>query len=169
MEARVDEVIELFERAQQPDGYVNSHILTWRPQHRFKNLRDLHELYCAGHLIEAAVVHFEATGKEHLLRVARRFADYIDLRFGREPGKIRGYCGHPEIELALLRLYELTKERRYLDLCGILSMSAGSRHRTSSIRRLLRVWTRARSGQTIPVRPMRTCRRTNRFASRPRS
>jgi uncharacterized protein len=117
LEARVDEVIALFEHAQQPDGYVNSHILTWRPQHRLKNLRDLHELYCAGHLIEAAVVHFEATGKEHLLRVARRFADYIDLRFGREPGKIRGYCGHPEIELALLRLYELTKERRYLDLC----------------------------------------------------
>ena len=117
LEARVDEVIGLFERAQQPDGYVNSHILTWRPQHRFKNLRDLHELYCAGHLIEAAVVHFEATGKDRLLRVARRFADYIDSRFGREPGKIRGYCGHPEIELALLRLYHLTKERRYLDLC----------------------------------------------------
>ena len=117
LEARVDEVIDLFERAQQSDGYVNSHILTWRPQHQFKNLRDLHELYCAGHLIEAAVVHFEATGKDRLLRVARRFADYIDSRFGREPGKIRGYCGHPEIELALLRLYHVTKERRYLDLC----------------------------------------------------
>ena len=117
LEARVDEVIGLFERAQQPDGYVNSHILTWRPQHQFKNLRDLHELYCAGHLIEAAVVHFEATGKNSLLAVARRFADYIDSRFGREPGKIRGYCGHPEIELALLRLYHLTRERRYLDLC----------------------------------------------------
>jgi uncharacterized protein len=117
LEARVDEVIGLFERAQQPDGYVNSHILTWRPQHRFKNLRDLHELYCAGHLIEAAVVHFEATGKDRLLRIARRLADYIDSRFGREPGKIRGYCGHPEIELALVRLYHLTRERRYLDLC----------------------------------------------------
>ena len=117
LEARVNEIIGLFERAQRPDGYVNSHILTWRPEHRFKNLRDLHELYCAGHLIEAAVVHFEATGNDRLLRVARRFADHIDSRFGREPGKIRGYCGHPEIELALLRLYHLTKERRYLDLC----------------------------------------------------
>ncbi|HEY5953192.1 MAG TPA: beta-L-arabinofuranosidase domain-containing protein [Terrimicrobiaceae bacterium] len=117
LEARVDEIIGLFERAQQPDGYVNSHILTWRPQHRFKNLRDLHELYCAGHLIEAAVVHFEATGNDRLLRVARRFADLIASRFGREPGQLRGYCGHPEIELALLRLYSLTKERRYLDLC----------------------------------------------------
>ena len=117
LEARIDEVIGLFERAQQPDGYVNSHILTWRPQHRFKNLRDLHELYCAGHLIEAAVVHFEATGKQRLLQVARRFADHIAARFGREPGQLRGYCGHPEIELALLRLYHATKERRYLDLC----------------------------------------------------
>ncbi|HET9607258.1 MAG TPA: beta-L-arabinofuranosidase domain-containing protein, partial [Nitrospira sp.] len=116
LEARVEEVIGLIERAQQPDGYVNSHILTWRPQHRFKNLRDLHELYCAGHLIEAAVVHFEATGKDRLLRVAQRYADYIAARFGREPGQIRGYCGHPEIELALLRLYHVTKERRYLDL-----------------------------------------------------
>jgi uncharacterized protein len=117
LEARVDEIIGLFEQAQLPDGYVNSHILTWRPQHRLKNLRDLHELYCAGHLIEAAVVHFEATGKESLLRIAQRFADYIGARFGREPGQIRGYCGHPEIELALLRLYRVTKERRYLDLC----------------------------------------------------
>jgi len=85
-----------------------------------KNLRDLHELYCAGHLIEAAVVHFEATGKDTLLKVAQRFADYIVARFGREPGQIRGYCGHPEIELALLRLYRVTKERRYLDLCRYL-------------------------------------------------
>jgi len=117
LEKRVEEIIGLFERAQLPDGYVNSHILTWRPQHRFKNLRDLHELYCAGHLIEAAVVHFEATGKDRLLRIARRFADLIADRFGRGPGQIRGYPGHPEIELALLRLYRVTKERRYLDLC----------------------------------------------------
>ena len=117
LEARVDQVIALFENAQLPDGYVNSHILTWRPRHRFKNLRDLHELYCAGHLIEAAVVNFEATGKDRLLQVARRFADHIAIRFGRGPGQIRGYPGHPEIELALLRLYHLTNERRYLDLC----------------------------------------------------
>ena len=117
LEMRVEEIIGLFERAQLPDGYVNSHILTWRPQHRFKNLRDLHELYCAGHLIEAAVVHFEGTGKDRLLRIARRYADHIANRFGREPGRIRGYCGHPEIELALLRLYRVTKERQYLDLC----------------------------------------------------
>jgi Beta-L-arabinofuranosidase, GH127 len=56
------------------------------------------------HLIEAAVVHFEATGQDRLLRVAQRFADHLVACFGREPGQIRGYCGHPEIELALLRV-----------------------------------------------------------------
>jgi DUF1680 family protein len=117
LEAQVDEIIGLFERAQLPDGYVNSHILTWRPQHRFKNLRDLHELYCAGHLIEAAVVHSEATGQDRLLQIAKRFADHLVTRFGREPNQIRGYCGHPEIELALLHLFRVTKESRYLDLC----------------------------------------------------
>ena len=116
LEKLVDGVIERFQRAQLPDGYVNSHILTWRPQHRFKNLRDLHELYCAGHLIEAAVVHHEATGKDSLLGVARRYADLLCERFGEDPGKIPGYCGHPEIELALIRLYRLTGEARYLEL-----------------------------------------------------
>ena len=60
---------------------------------------------------------FRGDRKGPVLRVARRFADYIAARFGREPGQLRGYWGHPEIELALLRLYFITKERRYLDLC----------------------------------------------------
>jgi len=63
------------------------------------------------------VVHSEATGQDRLLQVAKRFADHLVARFGREPGQIRGYCGHPEIELALLRLYQLSGEKRYLDLC----------------------------------------------------
>ncbi|HZC35773.1 MAG TPA: beta-L-arabinofuranosidase domain-containing protein, partial [Chthoniobacterales bacterium] len=114
LEKAMDDIIARFERAQTPDGYVNSHILTWRPRHRFKNLRDLHELYCAGHLIEAAVVHYEATGKQSLLNVARRFADLLVKRFG--PDQIPGYCGHPEIELALVRLYRLTHDPSYLRL-----------------------------------------------------
>jgi DUF1680 family protein len=116
LEKLVDDIIARFERAQQPDGYVNSHILTWRPRHRFKNLRDLHELYCAGHLIEAAVVHHEATGKDTLLGVVRRYADLLFERFGKGSGKINGYCGHPEIELALMRLYRSTGDSRYLEL-----------------------------------------------------
>jgi DUF1680 family protein len=117
LETLVDGTIELLANAQQSDGYLNSHILTWRPRHRFKNLRELHELYCAGHLIEAAVAHNQATGKQSLLNIAIRFADYLTTVFGPGPGQIPGYCGHPEIELALVRLYRLTHEERYLNLC----------------------------------------------------
>jgi uncharacterized protein len=116
LETLVDGTIELLAGAQQPDGYLNSHILTWRSRHRFKNLRDLHELYCAGHLIEAAVVHRQATGKETLLNIAIRLADHLVTVFGAGPHQLPGYCGHPEIELALIRLYRLTHEQRYLDL-----------------------------------------------------
>ena len=116
LEALVEGTIELLAGAQQSDGYLNSHILTWRPSHRFKNLRDLHELYCAGHLIEAAVVHRQATGKESLLNIAIRLADHLVTVFGAGPHQLPGYCGHPEIELALIRLYRLTREQRYLDL-----------------------------------------------------
>jgi uncharacterized protein len=117
LDSLVDGTIELLAGAQQPDGYLDSHILTWRPLHRFKNLRDLHELYCAGHIIEAAVAHKQATGKENLLNVALRLANYLTAVFGSGHGQIPGYCGHPEIELALIRLYRLTREERYLNLC----------------------------------------------------
>ena len=110
LETLVDGTIELLAGAQQSDGYLNSHILTWRPRHRFKNLRDLHELYCAGHLIEAAVVHRQATGKETLLDIALRLADHLVTVFGAGSHQLPGYCGHPEIELALIRLYRLTHE-----------------------------------------------------------
>jgi uncharacterized protein len=116
LEEAIDDIVACFERAQTPDGYVNSHILTWRPRHRFKNLRDLHELYCAGHLIEGAVVHYEATGKQSFLNVARRFADLLVKQFGPDHDQIPGYCGHPEIELALMRLYRLTHDPSYLQL-----------------------------------------------------
>jgi DUF1680 family protein len=83
---------------------------------RWQNLRDWHELYCAGHLIEAAVAHYQGTGQRKLLDALSRYADHIDATFGREPGKKRGYCGHPEIELALVKLYHATRDPRYLRL-----------------------------------------------------
>ena len=83
---------------------------------RWKNLRDWHEMYCAGHLMEAAVAHYQATGNPKLLDALCRYADHIDREFGPNPGQRRGYCGHPEIELALVRLYHATGEKRYLEL-----------------------------------------------------
>lgn len=114
--ARVDEVIDLVVRSQQPDGYINSHFTAVEPEKRWTNLRDNHELYCAGHLIEAAVAHFEATGSRKLLDAMCRYADYIETVFGRGAGKRRGYCGHEEIELALVKLHRVTGESRYLAL-----------------------------------------------------
>ncbi|TMF48377.1 MAG: glycoside hydrolase family 127 protein, partial [Chloroflexi bacterium] len=113
---RVDEVVALILAAQQPDGYLNTHFTAVEPEKRWTNLRDRHELYCAGHLMEAAVAHFQATGKRTLLDALSRYADYIDSVFGPEPGKKRGYPGHEEIELALVKLYRVTGEKRYLRL-----------------------------------------------------
>ncbi|HKG52177.1 MAG TPA: beta-L-arabinofuranosidase domain-containing protein [Actinomycetales bacterium] len=116
LEAQVDEAIELLAAAQQPDGYLNSYFSVVAPDQRFTDLRDAHELYCAGHLIEAAVAHVEATGKRTLLDVVCHYTDLIEKRFGREPGQLRGYDGHEEIELALVKLYRVTGEDRYLRL-----------------------------------------------------
>lgn len=116
LEALVDRLAGKIIHAQQPDGYLNTHFTAVQPDMRWRNLRDWHELYCAGHLIEGAVAHYRATGQRKLLDALGRYADHIDATFGREPGKKRGYCGHPEIELALVRLYQATHNPRYLKL-----------------------------------------------------
>jgi uncharacterized protein len=116
LEAGVDEAVRLIAKAQRPDGYVNSYFIVVAPEKRWTDLAWGHELYCAGHLIEAAVAHGACTGKGALLDVARRYADCIDRTFGTGPGKIRAACGHPEIELALFRLWRATGEDRYRDL-----------------------------------------------------
>ena len=116
LEALVDSVADRVIHAQQPDGYLNTHFIVTQPEMRWRNLRDWHELYCAGHLIEGAVAHYQATGERKLLDALCRYADLIDATFGSEPGKKRGYCGHPEIELALVKLYHATQNPRYLKL-----------------------------------------------------
>jgi len=116
LERLVDGVIDLMEKAQQPDGYVNVHFTAVEPSKRWFNLRDWHELYCAGHLMEAAVAYYEGTGKRKLLDVMCRYADYIGEVFGPNKGQKRGYPGHEEIELAMVKLYRTTGEKRYLDL-----------------------------------------------------
>ena len=116
LDRRLDEIIAKIAAAQQSDGYLNTHFRVNAPDQRWTNLRDWHELYCAGHLFEAAVAHYQATEKRTLLDVAIRFADYIDSVFGNTPGKRQGYPGHPEIELALVKLWRITGEPRYFDL-----------------------------------------------------
>ena len=116
LEARVDGVIDKFAALQAPDGYMNSWYAAMAPDQRFTNLRDMHELYCAGHLIEAAIAYAQATGKRRFLEMVCRYADYIDSVFGPEEGKKRGYCGHQEIELALVKLYRATGNEKYLRL-----------------------------------------------------
>ena len=116
LELLVDEVVDKIISAQQPDGYLNTHFTVAQPEMRWKNLRDWHEMYCAGHLMEAAVAHHQATGKSKLLDCLCRYADHIYGLFGPRPGQRRGYCGHPEIELALVRLGEATGDVRYFEL-----------------------------------------------------
>lgn len=116
LEEIADGVIELVGKAQQPDGYLNTYFTIKEPGKRWTNERDKHELYCAGHMIEAAVAYYNATGKRKLLDIVCAFADHIDQVFGPGEGKKKGYPGHQGIELALVKLYKTTGNERYLKL-----------------------------------------------------
>lgn len=116
LERLVDETINLIGRAQCEDGYLNTYFTIKDPSLRWTNLKEGHELYTAGHMIEAAVAYYEATGKTEFLHIMERFADLICQVFGPEEGKCHGYPGHQEIELALIRLYHATGKKQYLEL-----------------------------------------------------
>ncbi|WP_330281263.1 glycoside hydrolase family 127 protein [Streptomyces sp. NBC_00588] len=118
--ADVERIVSLVAAAQQPDGYLNTWYQLVKGGERYQDLRWGHELYCAGHLIQAAIAHHRATGRSELLDVARKFADHIDSVFGPlgSGRPIDGIDGHPEVETALVELYRETGERRYLDLAG---------------------------------------------------
>ena len=116
LETKIDTVIDMYGKLQQPDGYLSSWYQRIQPGKRWTNLRDCHELYCAGHLIEGAVAYFEATGKRKFLEIMARYVDHIASVFGPEAEKRKGYCGHEEIELALVKLARATGERKYMDL-----------------------------------------------------
>lgn len=116
LEARADAIIDMYEKLQAPDGYLNSFFQRIKPEWQWTNLRDFHELYCAGHMIEGAVAYYQATGKRKFLDIMCRMADHCVKKFGRGPGQVRGYCGHEEIELALVRLARVTGKQDYMDL-----------------------------------------------------
>lgn len=116
LRSRLTESEGLLAAAQQDDGYLDSYFQVHFPGERFVQLPWGHELYCAGHLMQAAVAMHRSTGGEGLLTVARRVADLIVRAFGTGPGQVDGVCGHPEIETALVELYRETSERSYLEL-----------------------------------------------------
>jgi DUF1680 family protein len=118
IESRIDSIVEKLEHGQMADGYLNSWFIRREPDKRWTNLRDLHEMYSMGHLLEGAVAYFQATGKRRFLDVMIRAVDHIIDTFGREPGKLRGYEAHEEIELALVKLYRVTQDPRHLDLAS---------------------------------------------------
>ena len=125
LEALIEQAIDAVEPAQREDGYLNSYYTVAEPGRRWIDFGHGHELYCAGHLFQAAVAHHRATGSERLLGIARRFADHIDDTFG--PGKRTATPGHPEIETALVELYRETGEQRYLALAGFFLDTRGYR------------------------------------------
>lgn len=116
LEKLADSVIDLIEKAQRPDGYLNTYYTIKEPDKRWTNLAECHELYCAGHMIEAAIAYYKATGKKKLLNVMLRFVDLIDDNFGIGKDKIKGYPGHQEIELALIKLFKITDNPKHIEL-----------------------------------------------------
>lgn len=127
LEKTADEAIDIVCAAQQENGYLDTYYIINGMDKIFTNLKDHHELYCFGHLTEGAVAYYQATGKRKLLDAAIRFADYIDSYFGTEEGKCKGYPGHEIAEMALVRLYEVTGEERYLKLARYFVDERGKR------------------------------------------
>ena len=125
LEKKVDAIVDLLEKLQRGDGYLNSWFIRYDPDSRWTNLRDCHEMYCAGHLLEGAIAYRQATGKDKFLRIVRRYVEHIMETVGPEPGKLRGYPGHEELELALIRLYHLDGDRRFLDYAAYLLNERG--------------------------------------------
>ena len=115
LKAKIDQIVDTFLANQTPEGYFNSHFQTQEQENRFKIMND-HELYCAGHWMEAAVAHYRVTGETRFLDALGRYADYIAKRFVEDKDTGFEVPGHEEIELALLKMYDCTGDKKYLDL-----------------------------------------------------
>ncbi|MCR4740922.1 MAG: glycoside hydrolase family 127 protein [Lachnospiraceae bacterium] len=111
-----DGVVDLISKAQQPDGYINTYFTIKAPERKYDDLVESHELYCAGHLLEALIAFNRATGSEKAMQIALKLADNIDANFGPEEGKIHAADGHEEVEIGLMKLYHVTGEEKYLKL-----------------------------------------------------
>lgn len=125
LEASIEAMIDDIEANQRPDGYINSYFTAVEPAQRWHN-RDRHELYCAGHFMEAAVAWRDATGRDRLLKMMCRYADYIYRVFVEEDSAHFTTPGHEEIELALVKLYHATGNEKYLKLSAFFIDQRGA-------------------------------------------
>ncbi|MDO5310123.1 MAG: glycoside hydrolase family 127 protein [Planctomycetia bacterium] len=115
LQKKADEWISYFDAAQRGDGYLMTYFILKAPNEKWKNLRGMHELYCAGHMAEAAVAYKRATQSDAFVKVSRGYLDLICKRYGPNEGQVKSVPGHEELELALVKMYQLTGERKYLD------------------------------------------------------
>lgn len=126
LEKTADEAIDIVCAAQLENGYLDTYYIINGMDRAFTNLRDHHELYCLGHLVEGAVAYYQATGKDKLLCAAERFADYCCQVFGPQPGQCKGYPGHEIAEMALVRLFEEDGQEKYLNLARFFLNQRGT-------------------------------------------
>ena len=129
LEKKVESIIDSIEKNQRPDGYYNQYYLTLEPDNIF-TVRENHELYCAGHLMEAAIAYYYATGKDRFLKIMERYADLIYKIFIEEKSASFFTPGHEEIEIALLRMYKCTEKEKYLTLCKYFIDNRGCHNET---------------------------------------
>ncbi|KAF7185979.1 Non-reducing end beta-L-arabinofuranosidase [Pseudocercospora fuligena] len=122
----IQELVEMIRSAQQPDGYLNIHYTVVEPGKRFTNLRDMHEMYNCGHMIEAALAHSDFYRNDLLLAPMIRYVDLLCETFGPGASQLHGYPGHPEIELALLRLHDRTGDPKHLALARYFITERGN-------------------------------------------
>ena len=133
LEANIESVIDDIEANQMADGYFNSYFMVCEPDQRFTR-RDDHELYCAGHLIEGAVAYYNATGKDRFLKIMCKYVDCIEKAFVTDSTSVFATPGHEEIELALVKLYHCTGEKRYLELSKFFIDSRGNNAKESPVK-----------------------------------
>lgn len=123
----LEEIVSIIEKAQQPDGYLDTYFILAKPEMRWKDIAHGHELYCAGHMLEAAVAYYQVTGSDRLLKVMEKTVALIRRTFGEGPGQISSYPGHEEIELALMKAYRATGRGEYKDLAAYFIENRGTK------------------------------------------
>lgn len=148
LEEVVEWVIDQIQQNQDENGYFNIYFTVCEPENRYRRRSD-HELYCAGHLIEAAVAYYEATGKDRFLKLMCKYADHIERVFKIDQSAAFVTCGHEEIELALVRLYQCTKEERYLRLAEFFVNQRGNNSKDTPLYPFV---TRGYDQSHLPVR-----------------